>query len=247
MAEQCPKCWHPIEDSRKKGGFPEQAAWITLTFALVAALALVIARPHLSWVCQGQPSPVPLTIASLVINEGSSKLEKGQMVHAKPLEEDHAKTQPRLSLSLSFTNPLLVTLELPGLRERPQKTDPKLSGELREKEKPKPRGPSIMFGLDLPTFGRPQYDEDGALRSVLGLNLGLGISYRSYIAEDGLKPNRFNFYWGTGTIVLFLPYFEVGATYPFNMDTYRFFCLSLGAFLFFFIVPIPYIMVSFWL
>jgi len=108
--------------------------------------------------------------------------------------------------------------------------------------------PSWMIGLDLPTIGWPRYDENGALKRVWGLNLGLGLSFRYFTAEDGLQPGRFNFYWGWGTIFLFLPtYFEVGAMYPFVMDTDKLFCFSVGIVGILIIYPVPLISASFWL
>jgi len=108
--------------------------------------------------------------------------------------------------------------------------------------------PSWMIGLDLPTLGWPTYDQEGALRSVWGLNLALGLSFRSFTADDGLEPGRFNFYWGWGTSLLFLPtYFEIGAMYPGQMDTDKLLCFSLGVMGIFIIYPLPYVAVSFWL
>ena len=108
--------------------------------------------------------------------------------------------------------------------------------------------PSWMIGLDLPTIGWPGYDENGALRRVWGLNPGFGLSFRFFTAEDGLQPGRFNFYWGWGTTVLVLPtYVEVGAMYPFAIDTDKLFCLSVGIVGIFLFLPVPLISASFWL
>ena len=108
--------------------------------------------------------------------------------------------------------------------------------------------PSWMIGLDLPTIGWPAYDKDGTLKGVWGLNFALGFSFRNFTAEDGLQPGRFNFYWGWGTVLLFLPtYLEVGALYPFVMDTDKLFCFSVGIMGIFIILPVPYVAASFWL
>jgi len=77
--------------------------------------------------------------------------------------------------------------------------------------------PNTILGFSLPTFGSVHYDDAGNLRSVTGFNLGLGYSARHFRAEDGLQPNRFNGYWGWGTILLLLPYFEFGVSYPFEI------------------------------
>lgn len=71
-----------------------------------------------------------------------------------------------------------------------------------------------VIGAGLIAFGWVQYD-DGILRSITGVNWTLGFSRRHFTAEDGLRPDRFNFYWGWGTMFLLLPYLEVGVTYLF--------------------------------
>ena len=74
-------------------------------------------------------------------------------------------------------------------------------------------GPKTMIGFSLPTVGFVNYDESGNITSVTGLNLALGFSARYFF--NGLQPNRFNGYWGWGTLVLILPYFEIGTAYAF--------------------------------
>jgi hypothetical protein len=75
-------------------------------------------------------------------------------------------------------------------------------------------GPRSVIGLSLPTFGFIHYNDEGQLVSVTGFNVGLGYSARYFFAKDGLQPNRFNGYWGWGTMVLILPYVEIGTAYP---------------------------------
>ncbi|MCK4391627.1 hypothetical protein KAX17_01815 [Candidatus Bipolaricaulota bacterium] len=95
--------------------------------------------------------------------------------------------------------------------------------------------PETILGFSLPTFGSVHYDDEGNLKSVTGFNLGLGYSTRYYRAENGLQPNRFNGYWGWGTILLLLPYFEFGVSYPFEIaGGTQYVVLDLG---FIYIVP----------
>jgi len=75
-------------------------------------------------------------------------------------------------------------------------------------------GPHTVIGLSLPTFGTVHYNDAGQITRVTGFNIGLGYSARYFYAEDGLQPNRFNGYWGWGTVVLILPYIEFGTAYP---------------------------------
>ena len=70
------------------------------------------------------------------------------------------------------------------------------------------------IGVGLIAFGWVHYD-DGILRTITGVNWALGFSTRHFTAEDGLRPDRFNFYWGWGTMLLLLPYLEAGVTYLF--------------------------------
>ena len=73
---------------------------------------------------------------------------------------------------------------------------------------------STVFGLSFPCWGRIHYDARGNLKKITGLNLGLGYSVRHYTPVSGLRPKRFNTYWGWGTIALVIPYVEVGVSYP---------------------------------
>jgi len=101
-------------------------------------------------------------------------------------------------------------------------------------------GPHTVIGFSLPTIGVVHYNEAEQITSVTGFNIGLGYSARYFYAEDGLQPNRFNGYWGWGTIALILPYIEFGTAYPIPVgrgDQYIVFDLGL-------IYIIPYIGVS---
>ena len=95
--------------------------------------------------------------------------------------------------------------------------------------------PEHVISLGFPTYGNINYDDAGNLRSLTGFNIALGYSARYFTSEDGLKPNRFNGYWGWGTIFFIVPYLEFGVSYPFelaNGDQYG--VISLGLF---YIVP----------
>lgn len=122
--------------------------------------------------------------------------------------------------------------------------------------------PSWLMGFDLPTIGWVRYDKDGAIRGTWGINLGLGVSSRTFTAKDGLQPERLNFFWGWGTVGLIIPYLELGVTYPLPIDTDKLFCISaggavvLGGFFWhligypfpsWWIYPVPLVGLSFWL
>jgi len=53
------------------------------------------------------------------------------------------------------------------------------------------------------------YNEGGELTGYNGINLGLGVSFRTFLT----KATQANLYWGWGTVVLVLPYIEFGVTY----------------------------------
>lgn len=89
--------------------------------------------------------------------------------------------------------------------------------------------PEHMLGFSLPTYGTVHYDDAGNLRSLTGFNIGLGYSARYFTSEDGLKPNRFNGYWGWGTILFIVPYLEFGVSYPFEIaNGTQYFVIDLG-------------------
>ena len=77
--------------------------------------------------------------------------------------------------------------------------------------------PEHVVSLGFPTYGNINYDDAGNLRSLTGFNIALGYSARYFTSEDGLKPNRFNTYWGWGTIFFIVPYLEFGVSYPFEL------------------------------
>lgn len=67
-------------------------------------------------------------------------------------------------------------------------------------------------GFALPTYGWIHYNQAGRIKSLTGFNAGLGYSWRGYFGK-GVKLNQFNGYWGWGTVVLIVPYLELGTTY----------------------------------
>lgn len=90
------------------------------------------------------------------------------------------------------------------------------------------------MGFGFPTFGKLHY-EAGYLTRMSGFNLGLGYSARYYTAAKGFQPDRFNFYWGWGTVLLILPYVEFGWTYAFEIARgEQFLNLTIG---FLYIIP----------
>ena len=74
--------------------------------------------------------------------------------------------------------------------------------------------PKFSIGLDSPTFAWVSADEQGGITSLIGFNVGLGFSYRSYF--EPLMPRQGSVYWEAGTILLLDPY--VGAGYDYRID-----------------------------
>jgi len=72
-------------------------------------------------------------------------------------------------------------------------------------------------GFDLINFGWVK-DENGAISSVLGFNVGLGVGYRKYFKP--VKEGEFNFSWDVGTILLLFPFAGVGADYQWDSGWY---------------------------
>jgi hypothetical protein len=74
--------------------------------------------------------------------------------------------------------------------------------------------PEHVFGFGIPAFGTLHYDEANELTDVSGFNLALGFSTRHFTVNGGLRPGRFNSYTGWGTLLLIIPYIEIGTCYP---------------------------------
>ena len=81
-----------------------------------------------------------------------------------------------------------------------------------------PKVPKFQVGLDTPTFGWPSVNAQGGITNSFGINMGLGISYRSYF--EPLYPQSGSLYWEAGTFVLILPYLGVGYDYRFDEKFY---------------------------
>lgn len=78
------------------------------------------------------------------------------------------------------------------------------------------------IGLDAPFIGwlNPNMiDQQGGSKiSNLGINLGLGVSYRRYF--EPLRTNTFNPYFALGTVAIIIPYLGIGADYVWSNGFY---------------------------
>jgi len=82
-------------------------------------------------------------------------------------------------------------------------------------------GKKNSVGLDAPLVGwlNPNLiDKSGPIISNLGVNYGLGISYRRYF--NPVQTNQFNPYWGAGTVALIIPYLGIGGDYVWDSGFY---------------------------
>ena len=83
-------------------------------------------------------------------------------------------------------------------------------------------GKKNSIGLDFPTIGwlNPNLvdSQSGQKISNLGINYGLGISFRRYF--EPVQTNKFNPYWAAGTVVLIIPYLGVGVDYVWDSGFY---------------------------
>ena len=68
-------------------------------------------------------------------------------------------------------------------------------------------------GFDLPNFGWVRMSGRG-VDSVLGINVGLGVSYKQYFQPA--VPGQFTGSWGVGTFALVLPYATIGGDYQWD-------------------------------
>ena len=67
------------------------------------------------------------------------------------------------------------------------------------------------IGIDFPTFGWLLRNDQGQIEANLGINYGLGISYKRYFSP--MKIQDFNPFWAVGSILVILPYAGVGVEY----------------------------------
>ena len=82
-------------------------------------------------------------------------------------------------------------------------------------------GKKNSVGLDAPLVGwlNPNLiDKSGPIISNLGVNYGLGISYRRYF--NPVQTNQFNPYWAAGTVALIVPYVGIGGDYVWDSGFY---------------------------
>jgi hypothetical protein len=83
-------------------------------------------------------------------------------------------------------------------------------------------GKKNSIGLDHPLVGwfNPNYidKQSGPIIDNLGINYGLGISYRRYF--EPVQTNQFNPYWDAGTVALIVPYLGIGGDYVWDSGFY---------------------------
>lgn len=75
-----------------------------------------------------------------------------------------------------------------------------------------------QIGFDFPTIAKVNHNEDGQIVSLLGANVGLGISYKKYFKP--VEQNKINPYWGVGTVAIIMPYIAVGVDYMIDNGLY---------------------------
>jgi hypothetical protein len=83
-------------------------------------------------------------------------------------------------------------------------------------------GKKNSVGLDSPFIGwiNPNLvdKQSGQVVSNLGINLGLGVSYRRYF--EPVQANQFNAYWAAGTFAVIIPYLGIGGDYVWGNGFY---------------------------
>ncbi len=84
-------------------------------------------------------------------------------------------------------------------------------------------GKKMSVGLDSPVVGwlNPNWinnESNSETISNLGINLGLGVSYRRYF--NRVSTNTFNPYWGAGTVAIIIPYLAIGLDYVWDNGFY---------------------------
>ncbi|MBU0580870.1 MAG: hypothetical protein KKA19_06805 [Candidatus Margulisbacteria bacterium] len=85
-----------------------------------------------------------------------------------------------------------------------------------------------LIFLDLPALSAVHKNNNDQITSFTGVNVGLGISHRSFFSP--VKANNWNVHWDIGTIILLIPYVGIGADYIWDNGWY----LGVGTF---YIIP----------
>lgn len=111
------------------------------------------------------------------------------------------------------------------------------SPESRPHPESPPPPPRIIVGLSLPTIGTVEYDTSGRIVATRGLNFLLGVSYRRYFRS---LHSGLNFFWGSGTIILIIPYWEFGLDYAIPLGYKQFMSIDL-----YFLYVIPLLGITF--
>lgn len=83
-------------------------------------------------------------------------------------------------------------------------------------------GKKNSIGLDSPVIGwvNPNLmdKQSGQVISDLGINLGIGVSYRRYF--NPVQTNQLNPYWAAGTFAIIIPYLGIGGDYVWDNGFY---------------------------
>ncbi|MFC1767309.1 hypothetical protein ACFLZ2_01995 [Candidatus Margulisiibacteriota bacterium] len=72
--------------------------------------------------------------------------------------------------------------------------------------------------LDLPGLSAVDRNENNEITSFTGVNLGLGISHRSFF--EPVKANQWNNSWDIGTVALLIPYVGIGTDHVWENGWY---------------------------
>ncbi|MEE9464335.1 MAG: DUF2380 domain-containing protein [Candidatus Neomarinimicrobiota bacterium] len=76
-----------------------------------------------------------------------------------------------------------------------------------------------VLGWDRVTLvGRLHRDDDGNIKSVLGVSAGLGVGYKQYL-RPGAQIGQINGYFAVGTDIVVLPFIGIGVEYIFDLPT----------------------------
>ncbi|AFY82573.1 hypothetical protein [Oscillatoria acuminata] len=168
-------------------------------------------------------SPLPMDL------EAQPTQEEGEIAIEQLTEADHAGFED-LELSIDFNKGDFVR----GAAILPEnEAQSPNASDLAQARFPNYR---YSAGFDLPTFGWVRMDGRG-VDSVLGINLGLGVSYKKYFQPA--VPGQFTGSWGVGTFALVLPYATIGGDYQWDNGWYAGGNIGAGLYYFDDVTPFP--------
>lgn len=73
-----------------------------------------------------------------------------------------------------------------------------------------------IVGFDFPSYGWSIKNAQNEIVGFKGFNIGIGYSQKNYFQP--YEFNKFNTFWGWGTVGVIIPYLTIGGDYPLPLE-----------------------------